>query len=81
MVGHPQDQYFTTMERGHIKFFDTEKGFGFIEPQDGGDDVFLHASNITGGTMGDDLREGQEMAYDTERTEKGLSALNASPVE
>jgi CspA family cold shock protein len=69
-----------TMERGTIKWFDSEKGYGFIEPQDGSEDVFLHANNITGSTMGDDLREGQEVAYETEQTEKGLSALNASPV-
>lgn len=68
------------MQRGTIKWFDGEKGYGFIESQDGGEDVFLHANNITGATMGDDLREGQEMAFETEQTEKGLSALNASPV-
>lgn len=68
------------MQEGTIKWFDGEKGFGFIEPEDGGDDVFLHHSNITGSTRGDDLREGQKMAFETEKTEKGLSALNASPV-
>lgn len=68
------------MQRGTIKWFDAEKGYGFIEPQDNGEDVFLHSNNITGATMADDLREGQEVAFETERTEKGLSALNASPV-
>jgi CspA family cold shock protein len=68
------------MQRGTIKWFDSEKGFGFIEPQEGGEDVFLHVSNITGSTGGDDLRDGQTVAFETERTEKGLSALNASPV-
>jgi CspA family cold shock protein len=68
------------MQRGTLKWFDSEKGFGFIEPADGDEDVFLHVSNLTGATRGDDLRDGQEMAFETERTEKGLSALNASPV-
>ena len=68
------------MQRGTIKWFDGEKGFGFIAPEDGSEDVFLHANNITGATRGDDLRDGQEMAYETEQTPKGVSAINASPV-
>ena len=71
---------YINMQQGTIKWFDSEKGYGFIEPDDGGEDVFLHANNITGGTMGDDLREGQDIAFETERTPKGLSAINASPV-
>jgi len=69
------------MEKGKLKFFDTSRGFGFIEPIDGSEDVFLHANNIAGMTSGGDLREGQTLQYETEKTEKGLSALNASPVE
>jgi len=69
------------MEKGKLKFFDTSRGFGFIEPLDGSEDVFLHANNISGSTMGGDLREGQTIEYETEQTEKGLSALDASPVE
>jgi CspA family cold shock protein len=69
------------MQKGTLKFFDTSRGFGFIEPLDGSEDVFLHASNIAGATMGGDLRDGQTMEYETEKTEKGLSALNATPVD
>jgi len=69
------------MEKGTLKFFDTSRGFGFIEPLDGSEDVFLHATNIAGMTTGEDLREGQTLQYETEQTEKGLSALDASPVE
>jgi len=67
------------MEKGKLKFFDTSRGFGFIEPLDGSEDVFLHANNISGMTSGEDLREGQTIEYETEQTEKGLSALNAAP--
>jgi len=69
------------MEKGKLKFFDTSRGFGFIEPLDGSEDVFLHASNIAGMASGEDLREGQTLQYETEQTEKGLSALDASPAE
>jgi len=69
------------MQNGKIKWFSSEKGYGFIKPQDGGEDVFLHANNIVGHQMGDSLRDGQKIEYETERTEKGLSAINASPME
>jgi CspA family cold shock protein len=72
---------YTYMQKGKLKFFDTSRGFGFIEPLDGSEDVFLHANNISGMTSGEDLREGQTIEYETEQTEKGLSALNAAPAD
>lgn len=60
------------MQQGTVKWFSSEKGFGFIEPHDGSKDVFVHYSAV----LGDDLREGDEVEFDVEKTEKGLSALN-----
>ena len=48
---------------GTVKFFNSEKGFGFIQPQDGGEDVFIHRSGIADGNA---LQEGDTCYYDTE---------------
>ena len=81
MMGDSTTLRYNHMQKGKLKFFDTSRGFGFIEPLDGGEDVFLHANNLAGMTSGEDLRDGQTIEYETEETEKGLSALNASPAE
>ena len=60
------------MQEGTVKWFDSEKGFGFIKPRDGSKDVFVHYSEI----VGDDLREGDEVEFEVEQTPKGLSAVN-----
>ncbi|MGV9013936.1 MAG: cold-shock protein [Flavobacteriales bacterium] len=59
------------MASGKVKFFNTEKGFGFIAPEGGGDDVFVHKS----GTQGD-LYENDMVTFEVEKTPKGLSAVN-----
>lgn len=46
---------------GTVKFFNQDKGFGFITPNDGGQDVFVHVSAVQGSTL---LREGQNVSYD-----------------
>ncbi len=68
------------MQQGTVKWFSSEKGFGFIAPQDGGDDVFVHHSNVGGGKS-EDLRDGETVEFETEQTDKGLSALNVSRTE
>lgn len=60
------------MERGNVKWFSPEKGYGFITPEDGSKDVFVHHSEVPG----EDLREGEEVEYDVEQTPKGLNAVN-----
>lgn len=63
------------MKTGTVKFFNEEKGFGFIIPDDGGKDVFVHKSNING-----NVREGDKVEFEIEEGPKGLNAINVSRV-
>jgi CspA family cold shock protein len=64
------------MARGTVKWFNVEKGFGFIAPGDGSKDVFVHRNTVDGLGWEEGLREGEEVEYEVERTPKGLSAQN-----
>jgi CspA family cold shock protein len=68
------------MATGTVKWFNATKGFGFIQPTDGGTDVFVHTSAVERAAMRD-LNEGQKIAYDVvvdKRTGKS-SADNLKP--
>jgi CspA family cold shock protein len=60
------------MAVGTVKFFNTQKGFGFIQPSDGGKDVFVHISAVQRAGM-QTLMEGQKVSYDLV-TERGKTA-------
>jgi len=66
------------MPTGTVKWFNAEKGFGFIAPDEGGDDLFAHYSAIAGSGHRS-LEEGQRVQFDTARGPKGLQAENISP--
>ncbi|UXN66088.1 cold-shock protein (plasmid) [Phyllobacterium sp. A18/5-2] len=62
------------MPTGTVKFFNGDKGFGFITPQNGGADVFVHVSALEGGSS---LSEGQNLSYDIgEEFQRVSFALN-----
>ena len=63
------------MATGTVKWFNTEKGFGFIAPDDGSADVFAHFSAITGDGYRN-LEENQKVSFDAERGPKGMQAAN-----
>ncbi|HET9732447.1 MAG TPA: cold-shock protein [Acidimicrobiales bacterium] len=67
------------MAAGTVKWFNSEKGFGFISPEDGSDDVFVHFSAIDGGGYRE-LSEGQHVQFETTRGPKGLQASSVRPV-
>ena len=66
------------MSSGTVKWFSDEKGFGFITPSGGGEDVFVHHSGIQGEGFRS-LREGDRVEFDTTDGRKGLQAVNVKP--
>ncbi len=68
------------MSQGTVKWFNSQKGFGFIQPDDGQKDVFVHISAVERSGMGQ-LNEGQKVSFDLERGQQGkTSAVNLKAV-
>lgn len=57
------------MANGTVKWFNSSKGFGFIQPDDGGADVFVHISAVERSSLGS-LSEGQKLSYELERDQR-----------
>jgi len=59
------------MQQGTVKFFNETKGFGFITPNDGSKEIFVHASGLI-----DNIRENDDVSFDVEQGRKGPNAVN-----
>ncbi|MCC2600340.1 cold-shock protein [Sphingobacterium sp. FBM7-1] len=59
------------MQEGTVKFFNVTKGFGFITPSNGGQDVFVHSTGLV-----HEVRENDTVTFDVEQGKKGLNAVN-----
>jgi CspA family cold shock protein len=66
------------MSTGTVKWFNESKGYGFISPDDGSDDVFVHFRAIVGDGF-KTLNEGQSVNYEVEKGPKGLQAAQVQP--
>jgi len=64
-----------TMQEGTVKFFNEEKGFGFITPNNGGKEIFVHSSGLI-----DNIRENNVVNFDVEEGRKGPNAVNVKLV-
>ena len=63
------------MSNGTVKFFNRSKGFGFITPDEGGKDVFVHQNGLI-----DEINEGDKVSFDVEEGQKGPNAVNVKVV-
>ncbi len=59
------------MQEGTVKFFNGTKGFGFISPSNGGEDIFVHVSGLY-----DEIRENDKVSFEVQNGKKGLNAVN-----
>lgn len=69
-----------SMNKGTVKWFNESKGYGFISNDDGGDDVFIHFSNIVGDGF-KTLAEGQKVTFDIEPDPKNSGKMRATNVQ
>jgi CspA family cold shock protein len=67
------------MAQGTVKWFSDEKGYGFITPDEGGEDLFVHHSGIAGGGF-KSLDESAKVSYEATQGQKGMQADNVSAV-
>jgi cold shock protein len=67
------------MATGVVKWFNDDKGFGFVTPDEGGKDLFVHHTGIAGGGFRS-LQEGAKVSYDEESSDKGPKAVNVQAV-
>jgi CspA family cold shock protein len=66
------------MAQGTVKWFSDEKGYGFISPDDGGEDLFVHHTGISGDGF-KSLEEGSKVTYEATQGKKGMQADNVTP--
>jgi CspA family cold shock protein len=63
------------MQEGTVKFFNETKGFGFITPAGGGQDIFVHVSGLM-----DQIRENDKVSFEVQNGKKGLNAVNVKVI-
>ena len=65
---------------GTVKWFNATKGFGFIAPEQGGEDIFVHFSAIENNGGYRTLEEGAKVQYEVAQSDRGLSAVNVKKI-
>jgi cold shock protein len=80
LVGRPRKKGGRKLmaQEGTVKWFSDEKGYGFISPDDGGEDLFVHYSGIEGGGF-KSLEEGTRVTFEKTQGRKGMQAVNVNP--
>ena len=68
-------------QQGKIKFFNIQKGFGFITPDDGGKDIFVHRNNVANLDPNQGFKDDEAVKFDVEDTPKGKSAINVTSLD